>query len=91
MLCVRRVCRIDMTPAKTFAWWICTRCQRWTGRTTTEELGMTGSEVTYRDIRLRGLEQDVTYLGCITRSGSVELMPPNDTVIPPDSYLVFIE
>jgi len=60
-------------------------------RTTTEELGMAGNEVTYRDIRLQGLEQDVTYLGYIARSGSVELMPPNDTIIPPDYYLVYIE
>lgn len=60
-------------------------------RTTTEELGMAGSEVTYRDIRLRGLEQDVTYLGYIARSGSVELMPPNDTIILSDYHLVYIE
>lgn len=59
--------------------------------TTTEELNMPGPAVTYRDVRLRGLEQDVTYLGYVERSGDVRLMPPNDTVILPHFRLVYIE
>lgn len=49
------------------------------------------SPATYRDVRLRGLEDDVTYLGYIDRSGTVKLMPPNDTVIEPHFHLVYVE
>ena len=59
--------------------------------TTLADLGMDDPDVTYRDIRLRGLEQDVTYLGFIDRSHGVQLMPPNDTVIRPTFRLVYIE
>mgnify|MGYP006297689179 CR=1 FL=1 len=59
--------------------------------TTIEELGMGESHTTYRDVRLKGLEQDVTYLGYITPSGAVELMPANDTVILPVYTLVYIQ
>jgi hypothetical protein len=58
--------------------------------TTLEELGFEESDVTYGDIRMRGLEEDVTYLGYVDRSGSVRLMPPNDTHILSHYRLVFI-
>ena len=58
--------------------------------TTTTDLQMDG-EVTYRDVRLRGLEQDVTYLGYIDPAGPARLMPANDTVILPHFRLVYIE
>jgi len=58
--------------------------------TTIGELGMSG-EVTYRDVRLRGLDQDVTYLGYIDPAGPARLMPPNETVMLERYRLVYIE
>lgn len=49
------------------------------------------SGTTFKDIRLLGLEQDVTYLGYISGEGKTELMPSNSTQIPYDSRLVYIE
>jgi hypothetical protein len=58
--------------------------------TTSADLGYT-EPVSYRDIRLRGLEMDVTFLGFIDPEGPVQLMPPNDTAIVPRYQLVYIE
>ncbi len=60
-------------------------------QTTVEEIGLSGENVTYKDIRLHGLEQDVTYLGYIADSGAVQLMPANSEKILPDYRLVYIE
>lgn len=48
---------------------------------TLAEIGLTGSDITYRDVRCRGLEQDVTYLGYISCGGKIVLTPPNDEKI----------
>ncbi len=60
-------------------------------QTTLKEIGLSGEDVTYRDVRLQGLEQDVTYLGYIATSGEEQLMPANSEIIPPDSRLIYIE
>ena len=57
--------------------------------TTSEDLGFS-EPVPYREIRLRGLELDVTFLGYIDPNGPVQLMPPNDTPIIPRYQLVYI-
>lgn len=59
--------------------------------TTVTELGFTFEGVTFREIRLMGLEQDVTYLGYIANDGTSVLMPPNKTVILQDYRLIYIE
>ena len=53
--------------------------------------GFTSDEVIFKDVRLKGLEQDVTYLGYISSNGKTELMPSNSTRIQKDDKLVFIE
>lgn len=60
-------------------------------QTTLDEIGLSTKEVTYRDIRLWGLEQDVTYLGYISASGRIKLIPANSEKILPDYRLVYIE
>ncbi len=60
-------------------------------QTTLGEIGLTAQEVTYQYVRLTGLELDVTYLGYITDSGAVQLMPANSEKILPDHRLVYIE
>jgi len=60
-------------------------------QTTLDEIGLSAEEVTYRDVRVRGLEQDVTYLGYISDSDGVKLMPANSEKMQPDYRLVYIE
>ncbi len=60
-------------------------------QTTLDEIGLSAQEVTYRDIRLHGLEQDVTYLGYISDTDDIKLMPANSEIIRPDYRLVYIE
>lgn len=61
--------------------------------TTIDELGLPTGEagVSYRDVRLKGIEQDVTYLGYIEPPATARLMPPNDEIIRPEHRLVFID
>lgn len=58
---------------------------------TLAEIGLVGPDITYRDVRCRGLEQDVTYLGYISPAGRIVLTPPNDEKIPHDCRLVCIK
>jgi len=55
------------------------------------EAGVAGDGATFKEVRLKGLEQDVTYLGYISGEGKAELMPSNDTTIRKDYRLVYIE
>ena len=59
--------------------------------TSIAEIGLNGAEVTFRDVRLKGLDMDITFLGVISSQGNPELMPANDAVIPSDCRLVYIE
>lgn len=55
------------------------------------QAGIFEPEATFKTVRLKGLELDVTYLGIITGEGKTELMPSNDTRIHPDCRLIYIE
>ena len=55
------------------------------------QAGFSAGKVTFKDVRLKGLEEDITYLGCISGAGKTELMPSNETIMYKDFRLVSIE
>jgi voltage-gated potassium channel len=57
---------------------------------TLAEAGFGESIVTFRDIRMRGMEVNITYLGCIGPGGEAMLMPSNDTEVLENYRLVYI-
>ncbi len=59
--------------------------------TSLAEIGISKENITYRDIRLHGLEQDVTYLGYISGDNETVLTPKNDCIVLPHYRLVYIE
>ena len=59
--------------------------------TSLAKLGMPREGVTYRDVRLHGLANDLTFLGFIDGTLAAELTPPNDTIVRPHYQLVYIE
>ncbi len=58
--------------------------------TNIEEIALRDETVTFRDVRLHGLEVDVTFIGYVGPNGKTRLMPPNNEEIFPDYQLVYI-
>ena len=60
-------------------------------QTRMDEIGISDKEATFKEIRLIGLERDVTFLGYLSDDGRAELIPANDDKILPEYRLIYIE
>ncbi len=58
--------------------------------TNLKEIAIHGEKVTFRDVRLHGLENDITFIGYVSPNGKTGLMPPNNEEIFPEYQLVYI-
>lgn len=56
------------------------------------DMGFNISEkIIYKDIKMYGLENDITFLGFLAPDNQVQLMPKNEEVVSPDYRLIYIQ
>ncbi len=59
--------------------------------TSLNETGLSETEVVYRDVRVHGLEKDITFIGYLSGTDQIILSPKNDQPIRPEYRLLYIE